>query len=114
MINILTLAQKLGVTHVLHAGKDNVVDAIRTLCGGVEYSMDTTAVPAVIQQAIEVLVPLGQCVLVGVSSPGASITVPINNLFFGQSVGGAIEGDSIPKLFIPQLIELWRQGRFPF
>jgi Zn-dependent alcohol dehydrogenase len=27
---------------------------------------------------------------------------------------GIIEGDSVPELFIPQLIELYRQGRFPF
>jgi aryl-alcohol dehydrogenase len=32
----------------------------------------------------------------------------------GQIVGGAIEGDSVPQIFIPQLIDLWRQGRFPF
>jgi aryl-alcohol dehydrogenase len=25
-----------------------------------------------------------------------------------------IEGDAVPQTYIPQLIELWRQGRFPF
>ena len=24
-----------------------------------------------------------------------------------------MEGDSIPQLFIPRLVELWKQGRFP-
>lgn len=112
--NRLTLAKELGATHTINAAEGNAVDAIRALCGGVQYSLDTTAVPAVIQQAVESLLPLGQCVILGVSSPGASITLPISSLFFGQSVGGAIEGDSVPKLFIPKLIELWRQGRFPF
>jgi aryl-alcohol dehydrogenase len=112
--NRLALARELGATHTVNAVGGNPVEAIRALCGGVEYSLDTTAVPAVIEQAVEALLPLGQCVILGVSSPGATITVPVNNLFFGQSVGGAIEGDSIPKLFIPKLIELWRQGRFPF
>ena len=32
----------------------------------------------------------------------------------GKSIRGIIQGDSIPELFIPQLIELHRQGRFPF
>lgn len=27
---------------------------------------------------------------------------------------GVIEGDSIPKIFIPQLIALYKQGKFPF
>jgi aryl-alcohol dehydrogenase len=32
----------------------------------------------------------------------------------GRTVKGIIEGDAIPDLFIPKLIELYRQGRFPF
>jgi aryl-alcohol dehydrogenase len=32
----------------------------------------------------------------------------------GKSIRGIIQGDSVPELFIPQLIELHRQGRFPF
>ena len=27
---------------------------------------------------------------------------------------GILEGDAVPQLFIPQLIQLWKQGRFPF
>lgn len=27
---------------------------------------------------------------------------------------GILEGDAVPHLFIPRLIELWKQGRFPF
>jgi aryl-alcohol dehydrogenase len=33
---------------------------------------------------------------------------------FGRTIRGIIEGDSVPDIFIPQLIELWRQGLFPF
>jgi aryl-alcohol dehydrogenase len=46
--------------------------------------------------------------------PGTELTLKIDSIFFGQTIGGVIEGDSVPKVFIPQLIELWRQGRFPF
>lgn len=31
-----------------------------------------------------------------------------------KSLRGIIEGDSVPDVFIPQLIALYRQGRFPF
>jgi aryl-alcohol dehydrogenase len=31
-----------------------------------------------------------------------------------RTVKGIIEGDVIPDLFIPRLIELYKQGRFPF
>jgi aryl-alcohol dehydrogenase len=29
-------------------------------------------------------------------------------------VRGIVQGDSVPDLFIPRLIELYKQGRFPF
>ena len=38
----------------------------------------------------------------------------MNGLLFGRTVRGIIEGDSIPDIFIPRLIALWKQGRFPF
>jgi aryl-alcohol dehydrogenase len=37
----------------------------------------------------------------------------MNSIMFGRTIRGIIEGDSIPDIFIPQLIELYRQGRFP-
>jgi aryl-alcohol dehydrogenase len=32
----------------------------------------------------------------------------------GRKVRGIVEGDSDPEIFIPQLIELQKQGRFPY
>ena len=31
----------------------------------------------------------------------------------GRTVRGIIEGDSVPDVFIPRLIDLYIQGRFP-
>jgi aryl-alcohol dehydrogenase len=31
----------------------------------------------------------------------------------GKTVRGVVEGDSVPKVFLPVLMELWEQGRFP-
>lgn len=113
--NRLQLATEVGATHVIDASTmPDVVAAVRAIVGGVEFAVDTTAVPAVARQSVACLAPLGQCAIVGVYKPGTELTIPADSLFFGQRIGGAVEGDSIPKLFIPQLIELWRQGRFPF
>ena len=39
----------------------------------------------------------------------------MNNLMIpGKSIRGILEGESVPDIFIPQLIELNAQGRFPF
>jgi aryl-alcohol dehydrogenase len=32
----------------------------------------------------------------------------------GRKVRGIVEGDSAPDILIPQLIELQKQGRFPY
>jgi aryl-alcohol dehydrogenase len=32
----------------------------------------------------------------------------------GRTIRGIVEGDSLPDAFIPSLIELYRDGRFPF
>ena len=37
----------------------------------------------------------------------------MNNILFGRTLRGIVEGDSIPDIFIPRIVELYKQGRFP-
>ncbi len=109
----LELARQLGATHAVEGKATDVVPQILSLvAGGVDYSFDTTGVPSVMVSAIMVLRPLGVCGVVGVR--GADLVLPPLSLELGRTVVGIIEGDAIPQRFIPQLVELWRQGRFPF
>jgi aryl-alcohol dehydrogenase len=50
----------------------------------------------------------------GVSPAGTEFNLDMNAVLFGRSVRGIIEGDSVPQVFIPRLIDLYKQGRFPF
>lgn len=43
---------------------------------------------------------------------GATHTVKVS--IPGKSIRGILDGESIPDIFTPQLIELNAQGRFPF
>ncbi len=110
----LDLARELGATHVLNGADDDIAGQIRAISGGegVQYSFDTTAVPAVVSTAVASLRTTGVCGLVGVGA--AEYTLDANLLLMGRTVKGIIEGDAVPQTFIPKLIELWRQGRFPF
>lgn len=112
----LELARELGATHVLNGGTGNVVEEIQAFTGGegVQYSLECTGIPAVVRQAVDSLRLTGTCGIIGVSPLGTEISLDMNGLLFGRTVRGIIEGDSIPDIFIPRLIELWRQGRFPF
>jgi aryl-alcohol dehydrogenase len=111
----LKLARELGATHTIYGGTSDAVKEIRVINGeGVQYSIECTGVPAVVSQAVDCLRLTGVCGLVGVSPLGTRVSLDMNAILFGRTVRGIIEGDSVPDIFIPQLIELWRQGRFPF
>ena len=109
----LELARQFGATHVINSAEEEPVEKVQAITGiGVDFSLDITAVPAVYQQAIESLNPTGVSGLVGVPKRGLEVTLEMNNLFWGRSTRGIVMGDSVPQIFIPQLIELYKQGRF--
>ncbi|MFI5672864.1 NAD(P)-dependent alcohol dehydrogenase [Streptomyces sp. NPDC051704] len=109
----LSLARELGATATVHGGDDDIVAQLRELTrGGPQYALDTTGIPDVINTAIEALRPTGTVGLIGV--PSRPLTLPPAALAQGKNVRGILEGDAVPQLFIPQLLELWQQGRFPF
>jgi aryl-alcohol dehydrogenase len=109
----LALAEGLGATHTLDGARDDLLAALQDATGGgAQYSFDTTGVPAVIGTAIAALRPTGTCGLVGVQQ--GDLVLDPYTLSIGRSVMGIFEGDAVPQVFIPRLIDLWRQGRFPF
>lgn len=112
----LALAQELGATDIVDGGTQNAVEAIRALTGGegVQYSLECTGLPKVARQAVDCLRLTGTCGIIGVAPMGTEVSLDMNGLLFGRTVRGIIEGDSVPDIFIPQLVELWRQGRLPF
>lgn len=110
----LELAKALGATHVL-SGKDvDVVTEIKKITdGGSHYAIETTGVPLVVKQSLNALRPLGTVAIVGIT-PEMSIDVHNDLMAEGKSMIGVIEGDSIPRVFIPQLIAYYKAGQFPF
>jgi aryl-alcohol dehydrogenase len=108
----LELARELGATHALDGKAPDVAQRIQALTGGLDYAFDTTGVPAVILGAITALKANGLCGIVAVR--GADLVLPPLTLELGRTLMGIIEGDVVPQKFIPQMIALWQQGRFPF
>ena len=111
----LAIAKELGATHTINSGETDPVAAILELTGGgPDFSLECVGNPSVFRQAVDVLPLLGTCGLLGVVPPGTEVTLNMDLIMNGRIVRGIIEGDAIPDLFIPKLIELYRQGRFPF
>lgn len=112
--NRLDLARELGATHVLNGKQVNVAEEIKSAtAGGTHYAVESTGAPPVVRQCLQALRPLGQAAIVGVT-PEMSLDVHNDLMAEGKSMIGVIEGDSVPRVFIPKLIEFYKAGKFPF
>ncbi|HKE81360.1 MAG TPA: NAD(P)-dependent alcohol dehydrogenase [Solirubrobacteraceae bacterium] len=110
----LELALELGATHAINCGEVDPVEAILELTGGVDTSLEASGVPGVLRQAFDVLAPDSLCGLIGAPPLGTEESFDVNAMLStGRIVRGLVEGHSVPQVFIPQLIELWRAGRLP-
>lgn len=114
--NRLKLATELGATHVINAAEVNPVEKIMELTGGkgVSYMLETSGNAQVLEGAIYTLGLGGVGGIVGAPAMGVKVPLDVNFLLFGRTLRGIIEGDSNSDVFIPRLIELYKQGKFPF
>lgn len=112
----LELALELGATHVVNSRDTDPIEAIREITGGGTSSvLEPTGRPEVLAQGIEALGPRGAMGVVGAPPLGTAAQFDVNNLLLGgRTIRGIVEGDSVPQQFIPQLVALHQQGRFPF
>jgi aryl-alcohol dehydrogenase len=112
----LELALELGATHVVNSRDTDPIEKIREITGGgTSFALESTGRPEVVAQGIEALGPRGALGVVGAPPLGTAAQFDVNNLLLGgRIIRGIVEGDSVPQQFIPQLVALYQQGRFPF
>jgi aryl-alcohol dehydrogenase len=111
----LKMAAELGATHTVNAAEvEPVQAALEITGGGPQFSLECVGNPKVLRQAVDVLPRLGVCGLVGVVPPGTEVSLNMDLIMNGRTVKGVLGGDAVADLFIPKLVELYRQGRFPF
>lgn len=112
----LELAKELGATHVVNSKETDPASAIKEItAGGAQFALDTTGVPMVFTQMSNSLATRGHGALVGAAKLGTEAKVDIGTqLLAGINLHLVIEGDAVPKEFIPRLVSLHQQGLFPF
>ncbi len=112
----LATALEVGATHVVDAAQPDVTERVRAIAGGgVDFSLDCTGIVTVARQAIDVLAHRGTCGLIGASPAGSEVSFSVRDLkMSGRTIRGITQGDSVPQLFIPVLLRLFRDGKFPF
>jgi len=110
----LETAKELGAAVVIDSTKVDPVDEIIRLTGiGADYCVDSTGKGICTRMALQCVKPGSQAIVIG---GGGDMTLNVEMDLMGQakSLVGVVEGDSNPKVFIPELIEHYRAGRFPF
>lgn len=115
--NRRVLAADLGATHTIDPQAGALAEQIRKIApAGADYAIDTTAVAPVVEQLIGSLGMRGVLGLIGVpADPQAAVPVGLfQTPLLGLTIRGIVEGDSEPQTFIPYLLDLHRQGKFPF
>jgi aryl-alcohol dehydrogenase len=111
----LDAARELGATHTVDARDTDAVDAIRRVTGaGADFALETTGSAQVLRQCVDCLAPTGTAGVIGAPAFGTEVTLDVNTILTGgRIVRGIVEGDSVPDVFLPRLVKLWEQGRFP-
>jgi aryl-alcohol dehydrogenase len=103
----LALARELGATHSIDNRTDDAAKRIAAIAGGgIDYGVESSGDTALEQTAIDILNPGGRlALLTGGAGPG--------HLPGERKVLSVIQGDAVPQQFIPRMIKLYREGRFP-
>ena len=116
----LDLARELGATHTIDTSNfkdlDELVKRVRELTDGygTSVTMDATGVLPLIKKGIEFTSRRGQYIQVGSSRPDTILDIPLQDFMgSGKRIIGAVEGQVIPKEYIPKMIAWYREGKFP-
>ncbi len=111
----LEMAEHFGATDLINNKKNpDIAKQVKEITGGgAKYAIDTTGNTDIIVQGLHSLQPRGELAVVGMN---LDFQMDMQNdlMAEGKTMRGVIEGDSIPKVFIPELIDYYRQGKFPF
>ncbi len=109
----LETARRFGATETVDATQGDIGEVLgRLVPGGLDYAVDTTGVAAVVASAVGALNTRGTCAIVGAGA-SSEMVLDWRTVLNGRTVTGVIAGDSVPEVFLPQLVGLHLSGRFP-
>ena len=110
----LELALELGATHAVNAKTEDVAARVMEIApGGVSHALDSSGAASSWGTAAAVLRSTGTF---GVVAPPAGDPMCGNpHAFLSKAlcVQFILAGSAVPKVFIPKLIEWYKQGRYP-
>lgn len=112
----LKMAKELGATHTINSKETDALKEIRHLTGGkgVNYTVDTSGVAAVMKTSLDALSICGTAAPIAVTNQTITIST-IGDLVVGnKKLIGVLMGATIPQLAIPDLISYHKAGKFSY
>ena len=110
----LQAARAFGATHTVNVNERDAADAVRELTSkrGAEYVFVTVGSTAAVAQGLRMIGKLGTLVIVGIPEQDATIPLTVDDMVFkGSRIIGSNMGSTRLSVDVPQLVELYRQGR---
>ena len=108
----LRAARRFGATHAVNAS-DDVVAAVReaTGSGGATHALVTVGSEAAVRSALELVVPGGELVIVGMPEAGSRLEIePLKLADTGRRIVGCKMGSARPHRDIQRIVEWYRDG----
>lgn len=109
----LELARELGATHTIDASAVDPVERMGEIRpGGADHAFEMTGRSDVITQAVDVVGPRGEVIVVGVPPFGTeSVDLDVYGMLFGEkAIRGSLSGSYNLSLAIPKLADLVVRG----
>ena len=112
--NKLAFARQFGATHTINARNENTVEAVKELTNGrgADYIFVTVGSPRAVTDSLNMIRKRGTIVLVGLIGDDVTIPLPVSKVVLNEfRVIGSFMGSSRISQDIPQLVDLYQQGR---
>lgn len=109
-------ALEFGATHTINGRKEDVVAKVKEITGGkgVNYALESSGQPPLAVTMLDCMAKEGLAVTVSVTAD-AEVPVRLEPQIMNPSVtfAGCVEGHSNPKVFIPELVRFYKEGKLP-
>jgi alcohol dehydrogenase len=113
--NKLAAARAAGATHVVNAGQDNAVEAVREFTGGgADYAFESVGSEKALLSAYQSTGRGGTTVTMGLPHPSRELRLSAVSLVAEErTLRGSYMGSAVPHRDIPRFIDLYRAGQLP-
>jgi len=112
--NKLAFAKTFGATHLINARSDDPVEAVKELTNGrgADYVFVTVGSPRAVADSLNMARKRGTIVLIGLLGDDGTVPLPVSKLVLNEfRITGSFMGSSRISEDIPQIVDLYQQGR---